>query len=199
MVDGVDGRAKNSRQTTSPTIARAATAMKGATFLLDAVWLDAVWLEPDASATRSSAILVSQLSRHLRANYPLVNANLICPARKPAWVVLHAPPCCKTRAHELTCVFVSCGIRSAAIRTYMCARLSFCTRCYPPRGSRDAALACAVYVTIGVTGCSDRQKRKEQRQAGSGSQRPFGLPGRLLLFHLEVDIGTDRDPERSAL
>src|SRR5260370_20266005 len=83
MLDGVDGPAKNSRQTTSPTIARAATAMKGATFLLDAVWL-----EPDASATRSSAILVSQVSRHLRANYPLVNANLICPAWKPAWVVL---------------------------------------------------------------------------------------------------------------
>src|SRR5258707_8384333 len=81
-LDGVDGE-KNRRQTTSPTIARAATAMNGATFLLDAVWL-----EPDACATRSSAILVSQVSRHLRANYPLVNANLICPAWKPAWVVL---------------------------------------------------------------------------------------------------------------
>src|SRR5260221_9829598 len=81
-LDGVDA-AKNSRQTTSPTIARAATATKGATFLLDAVWV-----EPDATATRSSAILVSQVSRHLRANYPFVNANLICPAWKPAWVVL---------------------------------------------------------------------------------------------------------------
>src|SRR5258707_11788809 len=81
-LDGVDA-AKNSRQTTSPTIARTATAMKGATFLLDAVWV-----EPDATATRSSAILVSKVSRHLRANYPFVNANLICPAWKPAWVVL---------------------------------------------------------------------------------------------------------------
>src|SRR6266851_5895999 len=49
-LDGVDG-AKNSRQTTTPTIARAATAMNGATFLLDAVWL-----EPDASAFCSSDI-----------------------------------------------------------------------------------------------------------------------------------------------
>jgi hypothetical protein len=88
MLDGVDG-AKNSRQITSPTIARAATAINGATFLADAVWL-----ESDASAARSSAILVSQVSRHVRANYPLVNANLICPAWKPAWsasVVTH--PC----------------------------------------------------------------------------------------------------------
>src|SRR5216684_8033273 len=62
MLDGVDGPAKNSRQTTRPTIARAATAITGATFLLDAAWL-----ESDASAARSSAILVSQVSRHLRA------------------------------------------------------------------------------------------------------------------------------------
>src|SRR5262245_55290260 len=61
MLDGVDG-AKNSRQTTSPTIARAATAITGATLLLDAAWL-----ESDASAARSSAILVSQVSRRLRA------------------------------------------------------------------------------------------------------------------------------------
>src|SRR5260221_10737822 len=54
MLDGVDGPAKNSRQTTRPTIARAATAITGATFLLDAAWL-----ESDASAARSSAILVS--------------------------------------------------------------------------------------------------------------------------------------------
>jgi hypothetical protein len=53
-------------------------------------------------------------------------------------------------------------------------------------------------MTIGVTGCSDRQKRKEQRQAGSGSQRPFGLCVRLLLRHLENDIESDRDPERKA-
>ena len=51
---------------------------------------------------------------------------------------------------------------------------------------------------MGVTGCSDRQKRKEQRQAGSGSQRPFGLRVRLLLCHLEDDIESDRDPERKA-
>jgi hypothetical protein len=80
----------------------------------------------------------------------------------------------------------------------MCARLSFYTRCYPPRGSRDAAPACARYVTIGVTGCSDRQKRKEQRQAGGDSQGPFGLRVRLLLCHLEDDIESDRDPERKA-
>jgi hypothetical protein len=67
MLDGVDG-AKNSRQTTSPTIARAATAINGATFLLGAVWL-----ESDASAARSSAILISQVSRHLRSNDPLLN------------------------------------------------------------------------------------------------------------------------------
>ena len=53
-------------------------------------------------------------------------------------------------------------------------------------------------MTIGVTGCSDRQKRKEQREAGSGSQRPFGLRVRLLLCHLEDDIESDRDPERKA-
>src|SRR5215472_7659127 len=82
MLDGVDG-AKNSRQTTSPTIARAAIAINGAIFLLDVVWL-----ESDASAARSSVILVSQVSRHRRANYPLVNANLICPTWEPASVVL---------------------------------------------------------------------------------------------------------------
>src|SRR5262245_40466058 len=81
MLDGVDG-ARNSRQTTSPTIARGATAINGAIFLLDVVCLEA-----DASADRSSAILVSQVSRQRRANYPLVNTNLICPAWKPAWVV----------------------------------------------------------------------------------------------------------------
>src|SRR5262249_36502316 len=60
-LDGVDGPAKNSRQATSPTIARAATAINGATFLLDVGWL-----ESDASAARSFAIVVSQVS----ANYP---------------------------------------------------------------------------------------------------------------------------------
>src|SRR5262245_65192786 len=82
MLDGVDG-AKNSRQTTSPRIARAATAINGAVFLLDAVWL-----ESDASAARSSAILVSHASRHLRANYPLVNANLIWPATRSSRLCL---------------------------------------------------------------------------------------------------------------
>src|SRR5258707_1338526 len=38
-LDGVDD-AKNSRQTTSPTIARAATAIKGATFLVVCTALD---------------------------------------------------------------------------------------------------------------------------------------------------------------
>ena len=49
-----------------------------------------------------------------------------------------------------------------------------------------------------VTGCSDRQKRKEQRQAGSSSQRPFGLRVRLLLCHLGDDIESDWDAERKA-
>ena len=53
-------------------------------------------------------------------------------------------------------------------------------------------------MTIGVTSCSDRQKRQEQRQAGSVSQRPFGLNVRLLLCHLEDDIESDPDPERKA-
>ena len=96
---------------------------------------------------------------------------------------------------NFTCVLVSCGV-SSALFEHICVLDCLSTHAVNHRVVvAIAALACATYVTIGVSGCSDRQKRKERRQADRCRARSDDHAARGLRQHLlDCELGDEEEP-----